>query len=71
MHPPRGARASTSSSPDPRGPDTVNTCSLVREGKVAIVIDPGLAPSQAAILDPLAALGLAPDDVTDVVISPP
>ena len=51
------------------GPATVSTCSLVREGEVAIVIDPGLAPSQAAILDPLAALGLAPGDVTDVVIS--
>jgi glyoxylase-like metal-dependent hydrolase (beta-lactamase superfamily II) len=33
------------------------------------VIDPGLARSRAAILDPLAALGVEPDDVTDVVIS--
>jgi glyoxylase-like metal-dependent hydrolase (beta-lactamase superfamily II) len=51
------------------GPQTVSTCSLVREGETTIVIDPGLAPSQAAILDPLARLGLAPSDVTDVVIS--
>ena len=51
------------------GPDVVSTCSLVREGDVAIVIDPGLAPSQAAILGPLARLGLAPTDITDVVIS--
>lgn len=51
------------------GPDTVSTCSLVREGEVVIVIDPGLAPSQGAILDPLARLGLAATDVTDVVIS--
>jgi glyoxylase-like metal-dependent hydrolase (beta-lactamase superfamily II) len=51
------------------GPDTVSTCSLVREGEAVIVIDPGLSPSQAAILDPLAALGVGPDDVTDVVIS--
>ena len=46
-----------------------SACSLVRDGDAVIVIDPGLAPSQAAILDPLAALGVAPTDVTDVVIS--
>jgi glyoxylase-like metal-dependent hydrolase (beta-lactamase superfamily II) len=51
------------------GPHVVSTCSLVRDGDAVIVIDPGLSPSQAAILEPLAALGLAPDAVTDVVIS--
>lgn len=51
------------------GPDCVSTCSLVRDGEVAIVIDPGLSPSQAAILDPLRALGLEAGDVTDVVVS--
>jgi glyoxylase-like metal-dependent hydrolase (beta-lactamase superfamily II) len=51
------------------GPMTVSTCALVREGELAIVIDPGLSPSQAAILDPLAALGLTANAVTDVVIS--
>lgn len=51
------------------GPGVVSTCALVREGDVAIVVDPGLSPSQAAILEPLAALGLGPDAVTDVVIS--
>jgi len=51
------------------GPDTVSTCSLVRDGEGVIVIDPGLSPSQAAILEPLAALGLSPLEVTDVVIS--
>jgi|ERR671923_741455 glyoxylase-like metal-dependent hydrolase (beta-lactamase superfamily II) len=51
------------------GPGVVSTCSLVREGPIAIVVDPGLAPSQAAILGPLSELGLAPEDVTDVVIS--
>lgn len=50
-------------------PATVSTCSLVRDGDAVIVVDPGLAPSQAAILDPLADRGLAPSDVTDVVIS--
>lgn len=51
------------------GPGVVSTCSLVRDGDLAIVIDPGLSPSQAAILDPLSALGLHATDVTDVVIS--
>ncbi len=51
------------------GPQVASTCSLIRDGHRAIVVDPGLAPSQAAILDPLRALGLSPEDVTDVVIS--
>jgi glyoxylase-like metal-dependent hydrolase (beta-lactamase superfamily II) len=51
------------------GPACASTCSLVRDGEVAIVIDPGLAPGQSAILDPLRALGLEPAEVTDVVIS--
>jgi len=51
------------------GPAVASTCSLVREGELAIVIDPGLSPSQEAILEPLAALGLPATDVTDVVIS--
>jgi glyoxylase-like metal-dependent hydrolase (beta-lactamase superfamily II) len=50
-------------------PRCSSTCSLVRDGDASIVIDPGLAPSQSAILDPLAALGLVPTDVTDVVLS--
>jgi glyoxylase-like metal-dependent hydrolase (beta-lactamase superfamily II) len=51
------------------GERTVGTCSVIREGPITIVVDPGLAPSQAAILDPLAALGLSAEDVTDVVLS--
>jgi glyoxylase-like metal-dependent hydrolase (beta-lactamase superfamily II) len=51
------------------GPACASTCSLIREDDAAIVVDPGLAPSQAAILDPLRALGLEPTDVTDVVLS--
>lgn len=50
-------------------PRVRSTVSLVRDGEAVIVIDPGMAPSQAAILDPLAELGIAPGDVTDVVIS--
>jgi len=46
-----------------------STVSLVRDGDVVVVIDPGLVPARSAILGPLAALGFQPDDVTDVVIS--
>lgn len=51
------------------GPAVVSTCSLVRDGPMILVIDPGLSPSQAAILDPLRARGVEPADVRDVVIS--
>ena len=45
------------------------TVSLVRDEDRVVVVDPGMVPSRAAILDPLAALGLSPADVTDVVLS--
>jgi glyoxylase-like metal-dependent hydrolase (beta-lactamase superfamily II) len=45
------------------------TVSLVRDGDRVIVVDPGMVPNRRAILDPLDALGVAPADVTDVVIS--
>jgi len=38
-------------------------------GGRVIVVDPGMVPDRSAILDPLAALGLTPDDVTDIVLS--
>ena len=48
---------------------TAATVSFVRDEDALIVIDPGLVPSRSAILEPLAALGVEPDDVTEVVIS--
>lgn len=51
------------------GPACASTCSLIRDGAAIIVVDPGLAPLQSAILDPLRALGIEPEDVTDVVLS--
>lgn len=42
---------------------------LVRENDVVIVVDPGMVASRAAILDPLHALGVHQDDVTDVIFS--
>jgi glyoxylase-like metal-dependent hydrolase (beta-lactamase superfamily II) len=46
-----------------------STVSLVLDGDQRIVIDPGMAPSQAAIGVPLGDLGFAPEEVTDVIIS--
>lgn len=51
------------------GPACASTCSLIRDGDAVIVVDPGLSPSQAAILDPLTGLGVAATDVSDVVLS--
>lgn len=50
-------------------PSVASTCSLVRDGPIVLVVDPGMSPSQAAILDPLGELGVARHDVTDVVLS--
>jgi glyoxylase-like metal-dependent hydrolase (beta-lactamase superfamily II) len=46
-----------------------STCTLVRDGDHTIVVDPGMATGAAAILDPLAKLGVRPEGVTDVVLS--
>ena len=51
------------------GGGVASTCSLVRDGDGTIVVDPGMAARAGAILDPLARLGVRPDDVTDVVLS--
>ena len=39
------------------GPKVRSTVSLVIDGDRTIVIDPGMAPSQSAIVDPLRAAG--------------
>lgn len=46
-----------------------STVGLIRDGDQVIVVDPGMVASRALILDPLERLGVAPDSVTDVVIS--
>jgi glyoxylase-like metal-dependent hydrolase (beta-lactamase superfamily II) len=46
-----------------------STVGFVRDGEALVVIDPGMVPGPASILDPLARHGVAPDDVTDVVLS--
>jgi glyoxylase-like metal-dependent hydrolase (beta-lactamase superfamily II) len=52
--------------PDHRVASTVG---LVRDGEAVVVVDPGLVPEPASILDPLAGNRLQPSDVTDVVFS--
>jgi glyoxylase-like metal-dependent hydrolase (beta-lactamase superfamily II) len=46
-----------------------SSITYLAEGDVLVVVDPGLAPSHAHILDPLRALGVDPGQVTDVVFS--
>ncbi|MGI9017959.1 MAG: hypothetical protein ACR2HR_12790 [Euzebya sp.] len=45
------------------------TASLVVAGERIIVVDPGLCPGPASLLDPLAVAGYDPDSVTEVVLS--
>jgi glyoxylase-like metal-dependent hydrolase (beta-lactamase superfamily II) len=51
------------------GGGVASSCTLVRDGDRLIVVDPGMAASPTSLLDPLRALGLGPEDITDVVIS--
>jgi glyoxylase-like metal-dependent hydrolase (beta-lactamase superfamily II) len=48
---------------------TGSTVSLVRSGAVVAVVDPGMVARRGDILDPLRALGVAADEVTDVILS--
>jgi glyoxylase-like metal-dependent hydrolase (beta-lactamase superfamily II) len=52
--------------PDHRVASTVG---LVRDGDAIVIVDPGLVPGPHSILDPLAGLGIRPEDVTDAVFS--
>lgn len=51
------------------GARVAGTVSLIRDGDRVIVVDPGMVPERAAILEPLADLKVSPDEVTDVVLS--
>jgi len=46
-----------------------STVVLIRDEGAAIVVDPGMVADRRLILDPLAGLGVAPAEVTDVVFS--
>lgn len=52
-----------------RMPSVAGTVCLVRDTGRVIVVDPGMVPDREALLGPLRALGVAPEDVTDVVLS--
>jgi glyoxylase-like metal-dependent hydrolase (beta-lactamase superfamily II) len=46
-----------------------STVTLITEGDVAVIVDPGMVASRAALLDALAAQNVEPGAVTDVVFS--
>src|SRR6266704_110574 len=46
-----------------------STVAFVRDGGIRVIIDPGMVPSPAASLEPLAALGESPAAITDVIFS--
>jgi glyoxylase-like metal-dependent hydrolase (beta-lactamase superfamily II) len=46
-----------------------STVSFVADSSARVVIDPGMVADRGSILDPLAALEVAPADITDVVFS--
>jgi glyoxylase-like metal-dependent hydrolase (beta-lactamase superfamily II) len=51
------------------GDRVASTVTLIRDGDLIAVVDPGMVADRALILDPIVAAGLSPDDVTDVVFS--
>lgn len=46
-----------------------STVTFIRDGDVRVIVDPGMVPTPAAILDPLNALGELASGITDVVFS--
>lgn len=51
------------------GDRVASTVTLIRDGDVRVIVDPGMVPTPAAILDPLAALGEPASAITDVIFS--
>jgi glyoxylase-like metal-dependent hydrolase (beta-lactamase superfamily II) len=51
------------------GTVVASSVTLIRDGDALIVADPGMVASQDRILEPLAALGVAPEAVTHVFLS--
>jgi glyoxylase-like metal-dependent hydrolase (beta-lactamase superfamily II) len=46
-----------------------STVTLILDGDVTVIVDPGMVASRGALLAPLAELDIAPESVTDVVFS--
>lgn len=53
----------------PAGMHVGSSVAYAVEGDVHVIVDPGLVSAPGAILDPLRALGVAPEEITDVVFS--
>jgi glyoxylase-like metal-dependent hydrolase (beta-lactamase superfamily II) len=51
------------------GERVASSVTLIRDGDVTAVVDPGMVASRERILAPLRELGVDPDSVTDVVFS--
>jgi glyoxylase-like metal-dependent hydrolase (beta-lactamase superfamily II) len=51
------------------GDRVASTVTLIRDADAVVVVDPGMVASRGLILDPLHALGVAAEDVTDVIFS--
>lgn len=54
---------------DETGDRVGSTVTLIMDGEVVVVVDPGMVSSRADLLAALAAHGVAPESVTDVVFS--
>ena len=52
-----------------RDDGVASSVSLVLDGSAVIVVDPGMVADRELILTPLRSLGVAPDDVTHVVVT--
>jgi glyoxylase-like metal-dependent hydrolase (beta-lactamase superfamily II) len=51
------------------GERVASTVSLIRDGDLLVVVDPGMVADRSAILGPLRARGIAPEAITEIVIS--
>jgi glyoxylase-like metal-dependent hydrolase (beta-lactamase superfamily II) len=51
------------------GKRVAGTVSLVRDGSLLAIVDPGMVPDRAVILDPLRDIGVEQAGVTDVILS--
>lgn len=52
-----------------RSPHVASTVSFIRDGNALVIIDPGMVPDPSAILGPLSALGVSPNEITDIIFS--
>ena len=54
---------------DERGDRVGSTVTLITDADVAVIVDPGMVSSRSTLLGALAARGVSPEGVTDVVFS--